>query len=69
MTKKTKNTWKKTLETWKNHGKIMEFCWSTAVGRNPEVWKAPALVSFDDVRVHCLISTFWKSRHRGSNLW
>ncbi len=23
---------KKTLKTWKNHGKIMEFCWSAAVG-------------------------------------
>ncbi len=32
LTKKTKNTWKKTLKTWKNHGRIMEFCWSAAVG-------------------------------------
>ncbi len=30
--KNQKNTWKKTLKTWKNHGKIMEFCWSATVG-------------------------------------
>ncbi len=30
--KKDKKYLEKTLKTWKNHGKIMEFCWSAAVG-------------------------------------
>ncbi len=27
-TKRRKNTWKKTLKTWKNHGKVMEKSWN-----------------------------------------
>ncbi len=30
--KKDKKYLEKTLKTWKNYGKIMEFCWSAAVG-------------------------------------
>ncbi len=30
--KKDKKYLEKTLKTWKNHGKIMEFCWSAVVG-------------------------------------
>ncbi len=33
--KKDKKYLEKTLKTWKNHGKIMEFCWSAAVGTLP----------------------------------
>ncbi len=43
----TKKYLEKTLKTWKNHGKIMEFCWSAAVGTLVQSFPKLAILEFN----------------------